>query len=135
MRLVTDVRYTIMPTVNKPSRGSRAVFAALLFLAVTAGSHDAVPAPPPDLPPSRLEPFDPGKPLPEEERLRRLDQLRPGLTPEQVRNLLGPPTRVARQILYHRYFEQWFYDRPFNVRVEFECRRGQEPQIQSVRAF
>jgi hypothetical protein len=78
------------------------------------------------------EPFDPAKPLPDDERDRRLEQVRPGLPPDQVRDLLGPPKRVARQILYQRYLEQWVYDAPFDLRVEFECRRGQQPQVQSV---
>jgi hypothetical protein len=132
---MNDARYTIMPKVNSPhSLSSRAAVAALLLLlAVTATSHDALLGPPPDPPAPQLERFDPGKLLPEGERSQRLDELRPGLTREQVRHLLGAPTRIARQILYHRYFEQWLYDAPFHVRVEFECRRGQEAQILSVR--
>jgi hypothetical protein len=70
--------------------------------------------------------------LPAEEPARRAEQVRAGLSPEQVCDLLGPPRRVARQILYQRYLEQWVYDGPVNLRVEFECRRGQQAQVQSV---
>jgi hypothetical protein len=49
------------------------------------------------------------------------------MTPEEVRTLLGPPRRIARQLLYQRYLEQWAYDAPFAARVDFDCRRGQTP--------
>lgn len=77
-------------------------------------------------------PFDPNKPLTDAERAERLKQVQPGLSPEQVRQLLGPPGRTARQILYRRSREQWLYDAPFAVRLEFEYVRGQEPHLQSV---
>src|SRR5262249_4517577 len=59
-------------------------------------------------------------------------QLRPGLSQDAVVRLLGQPKRVARQILYRRYLEQWVYDGPKAVRVEFDCPRGQAPQVLSV---
>jgi hypothetical protein len=59
--------------------------------------------------------------------------LRPGMTPEQVRQVMGgSPRRAARQILYHRYLEQWLYDQPTSVRLEFDCRRGQPARLQSI---
>lgn len=58
-------------------------------------------------------------------------EARPGMTAAQVRELLGPPKRVAREILYARYVEQWTYDDP-PVRIEFDWRKGQEKQIQTV---
>jgi hypothetical protein len=61
-----------------------------------------------------------------------LKKLTPGLTQPEVRRLLGPPRRMARQILYRRYLEQWVYDGPNAVRIEFECVRGKEPQILTV---
>jgi hypothetical protein len=81
-----------------------------------------------------LDPSEPATTLPAAERRERIEQVRPGLSAEQVRQLLGPPQRVARQVLYHRYFEQWVYDAPLNLRIEFECRRGQQIQVQSVQA-
>ncbi len=61
-----------------------------------------------------------------------LTKLRPGMTQDEVRRLLGPPRRTARQILYRRYLEQWVYDGPGAVRIEFDCVRGKEPQILTV---
>lgn len=58
-------------------------------------------------------------------------KLQHGMTPEQVRRLLGAPKRVARQILYRRYREQWIYDAPISIRLTFECRRGRKPQLLS----
>ncbi len=59
-------------------------------------------------------------------------QLRAGMTPAQVRAVLGPPRRVARQVLYHRYLEQWVYDAPHTLRVEFDCQRGQAARLVSA---
>jgi hypothetical protein len=56
-------------------------------------------------------------------------KLEPGMTPEQVRERVGAPKRIARQILYHRYFEQWIYDRPHFARLQFNCLRGRKPQL------
>src|ERR1700722_5188275 len=101
-----------MPTNHrKRGRGRRTAVAALLGLLATVGlAYSVLPAAPPGPPP--LERFDPDRPLPEVERLQRLEFVRPGLTAEQVRQVLGAPKRVARQILYLRYFEQWVYDAP-----------------------
>jgi hypothetical protein len=71
---------------------------------------------------------DAGKP----EASPDLKKLRPGLSQAEVRELLGPPRHVARQILYRRYLEQWLYDAPNAVRVEFDCVRGKAPQILTV---
>lgn len=59
------------------------------------------------------------------------DKLERGMTPEQVRQLVGAPKQIARQILYHRYREQWIYDAPVPVRLTFDCPRGQKPQLLS----
>jgi hypothetical protein len=77
-------------------------------------------------------PFDPSKLLTEPERADRLKRVQPGLSPDQVRQLLGPPQRTARQILYHRAREQWLYEAPFSIRLDFEYVRGQEPYLLSV---
>jgi hypothetical protein len=61
-----------------------------------------------------------------------LNKLPPGTSQAEVRRLLGPPKRVARQILYRRYLEQWVCDEPNPVRIEFDCVRGREPQILTV---
>src|SRR5207253_3697443 len=83
--------------------------------------------------PDALKAFDPDKPLSQEEkaeRLQRVQKERP--PPDAVRRLLGEPSRKARQILYHRAREQWLYEAPFEVRLEFEYVRGQEPHLLSV---
>ena len=58
--------------------------------------------------------------------------VRRGMTPAEVRQMLGPPARVARQILFRRHLEQWVYDQPEAVRVEFNCVRGEEPYVLTV---
>src|SRR5262249_46742368 len=55
-----------------------------------------------------------------------------GMTQAAVQRVRGPPKRVARQILYRRHLEQWVYDGPNAVRIEFDCVRGKEPQILTV---
>jgi hypothetical protein len=62
-------------------------------------------------------------------------QLRRGMTQADVKALLGEPHRVARQILYRRYLEQWVYDGPNAARIEFDCVRGNEPQILTVHSL
>lgn len=68
----------------------------------------------------------------EENPARRFDKLERGLTPEQVRQIVGSPKQVARQIFYHRYREQWHYDSSVPVRLTFDCPRGQKPQLLSA---
>jgi hypothetical protein len=61
-----------------------------------------------------------------------LSKLQRGMTPDQVRQQMGgAPKHIARQLLYHRYREQWIYDAPNSVRLTFDCRRGQKPQLLS----
>jgi hypothetical protein len=71
---------------------------------------------------------------PEQRRLLR-DKLPRGLSFERVRALLGQPQRVARQVLFHRYLEQWVYGPPFNFRIDFDCLRGQKPQLLAVHSL
>lgn len=60
-------------------------------------------------------------------------------TAEQLRlndvELLGPPKRVTRQILYRRYLEQRFYEVPFPLIIELECTKGLVPHLQTVRVL
>ncbi len=65
--------------------------------------------------------------------LRR--KLQRGLSFDAVRDLLGPPHRVARQVLFHRSLEQWVYGPPYDFRLEFDCPRGQKAQLLSVRSL
>jgi hypothetical protein len=82
---------------------------------------------------SAAEPPPMGKDDPSEDHGKiDLAKLRQGLPAAEVRRLLGPPKHVSRQILYGRYLEQWTYDSPNSVRVEFDWLKGQEKQVQSV---
>ncbi len=56
-------------------------------------------------------------------------KLESGMTADQVRQRVGTPKHIARQILYHRYLEQWIYDGPVAARLQFDCPRGQQPQL------
>jgi hypothetical protein len=56
---------------------------------------------------------------------RALAGLHRGMSAAEVRDRLGAPRRIARQLIYHRYLEQWLYDAPRSARLEFECNRGQ----------
>lgn len=56
-------------------------------------------------------------------------KLQRGMTMQQVRNRLGTPKHVVRQILYHRYLEQWIYQEPLDIRLTFDCPRGRKPQL------
>jgi hypothetical protein len=55
-----------------------------------------------------------------------------GLSAAEVRQRLGPPARVSRQILFRRHLEQWVYEEPKALRVEFNCVRGEEPVVCAV---
>lgn len=63
---------------------------------------------------------------------RNAARVRRGMSPAEVRELLGPPNRIARQILYRRYLEQWTYDALPSSWIEFDCPRGQEPHVLTV---
>jgi hypothetical protein len=56
------------------------------------------------------------------------------MTPDQVRQMIGPPNHVARQILYHRYLEQWVYNPPDSLRAEFDFPRGQPARLLTASA-
>jgi hypothetical protein len=81
---------------------------------------------------SDLPPLDPAKPISESERAQRLAELQPGMPIDQIQHLIGAPRSTCRQILYHRYLEQWLYDSPFSIRLEVDCLRGQEARLLSV---
>lgn len=62
-----------------------------------------------------------------------IDQLRPGMTPVEVRALFGgAPSRIARQFLYRRHLEIWTYELPTPVFIEISCMRGEEPRVLRV---
>jgi hypothetical protein len=63
-----------------------------------------------------------------------LDKLK-GLTTHQVTERLGEPKKIARQILLGRHSEQWTYDQPSALHIEFRGVRGQEAQVVSVHSL
>ncbi len=79
-----------------------------------------------------VQPADPGPaPLPRKPLTVAECQPLQRLTLDQVRDRLGPPHHVSRQILRHRYLEQWTYEHPWRIRVEFDY-RGPQPQLLTV---
>jgi hypothetical protein len=66
--------------------------------------------------------------------MRRVAQRLPAAarTPAEVRELLGSPRQVLRQVLYRRSIEQWHYDTPLALCVVLEGVKGQLPRVQNV---
>jgi hypothetical protein len=62
---------------------------------------------------------------------RANDSPRPGMTADEVRRALGPPDRVARQILHRRFIEQWCYEKRA-LWIDFAGSKGQEPRVVHV---
>ena len=58
--------------------------------------------------------------------------VRKGMSAQDVRQLMGQPNRVVRQLLYRRHIEQWVYETPQPVRIGFNCVRGEEPGVIAV---
>jgi hypothetical protein len=56
-------------------------------------------------------------------------------TPDECRQLLGPPQRISRQMVYRRCIEQWTYDLPVPLCINWQAAAGQEMQIQAVHAL
>jgi hypothetical protein len=57
-----------------------------------------------------------------------------GMTTAEVIAALGQPQRIDRQILSQHYLEQWTYETPARLVLEFDCRKGQEPRVLTVHA-
>ena len=66
--------------------------------------------------------------------LIRLTQLLPQTvsTPAELRQVLGPPVRVARQMIHRRYLEQWTYGSPGGLCALWDYPRGLEPRLTAV---
>lgn len=60
------------------------------------------------------------------------DEVRAGMTAEEVRRLRGEPERIARQHVNRRYLEQWIYNQPVPLRVAFQGVKGQELRVVQV---
>jgi len=68
----------------------------------------------------------------QEQKSSTLTSIRAGMTPAEVRQLKGAPERIARQHVNRRYLEQWIYDHPTPLWVEFHGVKGQEPRVVQV---
>ncbi len=79
------------------------------------------------------------------QRIAFLRRINGDTTAFQVREHLGQPERISRQLLFRQYREQWFWQweappdrgkvpsgQVFQVRVEFHCSPNQEPRVRSV---
>lgn len=58
----------------------------------------------------------------------------PGLSPDEVRRLLGSPLKISYQIVYRRQLEQWIYEQPAPAWITFSCTKGQIPRFQTVQS-
>ena len=61
-----------------------------------------------------------------------ISSLRVGMTAAEVRQALGAPNRLSRQLMYHRHREQWMYTGIVEAQLEFLCVPGQEARLQHV---
>ncbi len=57
------------------------------------------------------------------------------MTQEEVLRLLGQPNRVSWQILYRHQIEQWAYENPAAIRIDFDCVKGHDPKLLSVHSL
>jgi hypothetical protein len=53
-------------------------------------------------------------------------------TPEEVRQLLGAPEILSRQVVYRRYLEQWCYQQPLPLCLLWSVPRGESAQLLAV---
>jgi hypothetical protein len=53
-------------------------------------------------------------------------------SPKDALEILGPPAKISRQVLFRRYVEQWRYESPLQLLLEFDFRRGQESHLATV---
>ncbi len=63
----------------------------------------------------------------------RMDQVERGMTARQVRDLLGPPAAIARQMYYQGMLEQWIYERPEAGRIDVAHRLGKASEVTAIR--
>ena len=58
----------------------------------------------------------------------QIDRIRRGMTPEEVRPLVGQPQQISRQILLRHHVEQWQFEEPATF-IEWNCQRGEIPYV------
>jgi hypothetical protein len=57
--------------------------------------------------------------------------VRPGMTSDEVRAILGPTGHIARQIVHRRYVEQWHYPKT-PIWINFDGSKGQELRVRNL---
>ncbi len=62
---------------------------------------------------------------------RAISDIKKDMTAEEVEAALGNPDRVARQILFRRYLEQWTYSKWATI-VELNCLPGEPPRVVNI---
>lgn len=68
--------------------------------------------------------------LNDDNNLKR-DQIRIGMSPENIRTMYGMPDKIARQVLFQRFIEQWLYKKK-GLRVAFDCFKGRDAIVVSA---
>jgi hypothetical protein len=53
-------------------------------------------------------------------------------TPQEVRQLLGDPEKLSRQVVYRRYLEQWSYQQPLPLCLLWSVARGENARLVEV---
>jgi hypothetical protein len=107
---------------RRPPTTTAVLLGCLLAL---LGGNALVEAPAPaaaEAPPERV--------LSEEGWKEVLQSLSRGMLLRDVQTKLRrPPRRIARQLIAHRYLEQWYYDLPFPTRLDFAFDQGEQPYL------
>lgn len=74
--------------------------------------------------------------LAEEEPLlrERMEHIKVGMEieKEELEKRLGSPQHKARQVLYRRHIEQWFYTKERGWLIILDCRSGEAPRIRDI---
>jgi hypothetical protein len=65
-------------------------------------------------------------------RIARLQQRGLGLSPPEVRQLLGPPQRIAYQLIYRQQIEQWAYEGSLKIWAIFIYTDSHVQRLQKV---
>jgi hypothetical protein len=60
------------------------------------------------------------------------DAVRTADAPEAVRDILGAPQKISRQVIYRRCLEQWIYHHPVPLCVAWSIAHGMRPSVYSV---
>jgi hypothetical protein len=54
------------------------------------------------------------------------------MTQDEVRRIVGQPSRISWQVLYRHQIEQWVYEDPISLRIDFDCVKGLDARLLGV---